>query len=153
MAAPQVSADLVWEIVRANNSFLVKRKAAGGVQLSRDPLNLTNKHSRKWAGFVNEKALGVAPKGDKGVKVLSKKTSAANQPAKAITETSFRGDKSTRKVYVAVANQAAKNGYRADLRQAAVARASAILKSQKDPKPTPEPKLRGSKAKKAAASS
>jgi len=34
-----------------NNSYLVKRN---GVQLSRDPLNLTNRHSRKWAGFVNE---------------------------------------------------------------------------------------------------
>lgn len=30
-----------------NNSFLVKRKQAGGVQFSRDPLNLVNKNSRK----------------------------------------------------------------------------------------------------------
>ncbi len=54
------------------------------------------------------------------------------------------------RTYVAVANQAAKNNYRADLRQAAVARASAIRRSYKQPKPTPEPKPRGSKAKKAA---
>lgn len=37
-----------------NNSYLTKRKGSGGVQLSRDPLNLTNRHSRKWEGFVNE---------------------------------------------------------------------------------------------------
>ena len=30
-----------------NNAYLVKRKTAGGVQFSRDPLNLMNKHSRK----------------------------------------------------------------------------------------------------------
>lgn len=29
-----------------NNSFLVKRKQAGGVHFSRDPLNLVNKNTR-----------------------------------------------------------------------------------------------------------
>lgn len=53
--------------------------------------------------------------------------------------------------YKAVANHSAKNGYRPDLREAAVQRVSAIRKSQKDPKPTPESKPRGNKAKKAAA--
>lgn len=37
------------------NSFLCKRKQAGGVQFSRDPYNLTNKHTRKYEGFVNDK--------------------------------------------------------------------------------------------------
>ncbi|KAI1752253.1 ribosomal L28e family protein [Xylaria castorea] len=150
MATAQVSSDLIWEIVRSNNSFLVKRKASGGVQFSRDSLNLTNKHSRKYAGFVNDKAIGVAPAEKGGVKVLSKKTEVAHQPAKSTTETSYSGGKSARKTYVAVANQTAKNGYRADLRQAAVARASAIRHSYKEPKPTPETKPRGTKAKKAA---
>ncbi len=36
----------VWE-TGTTNSYLVKRRAGGGVQLSRDPLNLMNKHSRK----------------------------------------------------------------------------------------------------------
>jgi large subunit ribosomal protein L28e len=30
-----------------NNSYLVKSKRNGGIQFSRDPLNLTNKNSRK----------------------------------------------------------------------------------------------------------
>ncbi|KAI1429330.1 ribosomal L28e protein family-domain-containing protein [Xylaria sp. FL1777] len=168
MSSSNVSGDLVWEVVRNNNAFLVKRKAAGGVQFSRDPLNLTNKNARKWAGFVNDKALGVVAGDKDAVKVLSKKTSASNKPASAVTETVYSGGKSARKsvlpghllyalqeafrisTYVAVANQAAKNNYRADLREAAVARASAIRHSYKQPKPTPEPKLRGSKAKKAA---
>jgi large subunit ribosomal protein L28e len=46
-------------------------------------------------------------------------------------------------------NYTAKQGYRADLRQEAVARASAIRESQRPKKENPEPKLRGSKAKKA----
>ncbi|MDI1491799.1 MAG: hypothetical protein OHK93_003010 [Ramalina farinacea] len=82
-----VSQDLVWEMCRGHNAFLVKRKTAGGQQFSKDPLNLMNKHSRK--------------------------------------------------------------GYRADLRQEAVARASALKESQRSKKEDPKPKLRGSKAKKA----
>jgi hypothetical protein len=67
MPSSNVSADLIWEIVREcreppttmsifltltafpgnQNSYLVKRKALGGVSFSRDPLNLTNRHTRK----------------------------------------------------------------------------------------------------------
>ncbi len=49
-----------------------------------------------------------------------------------------------------MANLSSKNGYRPDLREAAVARASAIRRSQRPVKPSPERKLRGVKAKKAA---
>lgn len=31
---------------------MFKQRSGGRVLLSRDPLNLTNKHSRKYAGFV-----------------------------------------------------------------------------------------------------
>lgn len=146
-----VSSDLIWEIVRSNNAYLVKRKESGGIQFSRDPLNLTNVHSRKYAGFVNEKAVGVQPGEKNGVKVISKKASASQKPAKSTTEVTHSGGQSTRKIYKTVANQTAQSGYRPDLREAAVARVSAVRKSQKDPKPTPEKKPRGAKAKKAAA--
>ena len=49
-----------------------------------------------------------------------------------------------------IANQTARNGYRGDLRGAAVSRASAIRRSQRPVKETPEKKLRGNAAKKAA---
>lgn len=55
------------------------------------------------------------------------------------------------RTYKAVANQVAKTGYRADLRVAAVERASAIRRSQLPVKADPEPKLRGKKAKAASA--
>lgn len=72
-----VSSDLIWEITReyhvfddrlasdlsvlgANNSYLVKRRSGGGAQFSRDPLNVTNKHSRKvcLAGWSQMKMEG-----------------------------------------------------------------------------------------------
>ncbi|KAM0256162.1 hypothetical protein ACHAQJ_005139 [Trichoderma viride] len=151
-ALPNISSDLVWEVVRTNNSFLHKTGARsnGGIQLSRDPLNLTNKHSRKYAGFVNEKAVGIAPGEKGGVVVISKKAAASAQPAKNIATTTIGGGKSTRKTFKAVASQVAKSGYRADLREAAVERVSAIRKSQLPVKADPEPKLRGKKALKAA---
>ncbi|KAI1105878.1 ribosomal protein L28e [Jackrogersella minutella] len=146
-----ISSDLVWEIVRTNNAYLVKRKESGGVQFSRDPLNLTNKHTRKHAGFVNDKAIGIQPAEKGGVKVISKKESDSLKPAKSTTEVTHNGGQPTRKIYKTVANKTAKSGYRADLREAAVARVSAVRQSQKDPKPTPEKKPRGAKAKKAEA--
>lgn len=55
------------------------------------------------------------------------------------------------RTYKAIANQTAKSGYRADLRQNAVERVSAIKRAQRPVKEAPAPKLRGNKAKKAAA--
>ena len=54
------------------------------------------------------------------------------------------------RIYKGVVNYTAKQGYRADLRQEAVARASAIRQSQRPVKETPEKKPRGAKARKAA---
>lgn len=50
------------------------------------------------------------------------------------------------RTYKNVANYTAKAGYRPDLRQAAIARASAVKRSQRPVKPEPEKKLRGKKA-------
>ncbi|KAI9746424.1 MAG: hypothetical protein M1818_000137 [Claussenomyces sp. TS43310] len=146
----QVSSDLVWEIARNQNSFLVKRKTGGGVRFSRDPLNPLNVHSRKYAGFVNDKAVGVVPaEGDKGgVTLITKKTKHTQRPRSNLNKITWGGDKSTRKTYKGISSNVAKNGYRGDLRASAVARASAIRQSQRPVKETPEPKLRGSKAKK-----
>ncbi|KND91609.1 putative 60S ribosomal protein L28e [Tolypocladium ophioglossoides CBS 100239] len=152
-ALPNVSSDLIWEIVRNNNCFLSKSNSAGGVQFSRDPLNLTNKNCRKHAGFVNAKAIGVVANEKGGVTVITKKTANPTKPAQAFSKTTYGGNKSNRKSYKAVANQAAKSGYRGDLRSAAVERVSAIRRTQLPTKADPEPKLRGSKAKKAAESS
>ncbi|KAI9887748.1 MAG: 60S ribosomal protein L28 [Watsoniomyces obsoletus] len=146
-----LSTDVIWELCRNNNAYLVKRRTGGGVQFSRDPLNLMNKHSRKYNGFINEKAVGIQ-EGDKGgVKLLTRNKDKSSKPASNIIETSWAGHKPARKTYKGVVNQTAKQGYRADLRAEAVARASAIRRSQRPTKDSPPKKLRGAKARKAAA--
>jgi len=97
-------------------------------------------------------AVGIQPaSGEKGgVTLITKKGSAVQKPNQAIS-TTFNGGKSTRKTYKAVANAVAKSGYRGDLRAAAVARASAIRRSQRPVKASPVNAPRGVKAKAAAA--
>ena len=47
-----MSSDLVWAIVRNNNSFLVKR---AGAQFSTEPNNLVNRNTYKYSGLANAK--------------------------------------------------------------------------------------------------
>ena len=58
-SADEIDGLILTYITGNNNAYLTKRKSGGGVQFSRDPLNLTNKHSRKHAGFVNDEAIGI----------------------------------------------------------------------------------------------
>ncbi|EAW08600.1 60S ribosomal protein L28 [Aspergillus clavatus NRRL 1] len=145
-----VSSDLIWQITRSQNAFLVKRRTAGGSQFSRDPLNLQNKQSFKYAGYANTKAVGVQATENGGVILITKKSGNAQQPAKNLTSVSWGPNAATRKIYKVVADKTAKNGYRADLREDVVARVSAIRRSQKPKKDSPAKKLRGAQAKKAA---
>ncbi|KAK5166194.1 uncharacterized protein LTR77_008455 [Saxophila tyrrhenica] len=145
-----LSEDLIWEVCRHNNAYLCKRKQAGGVQFSRDPMNLANKHSRKHAGFVNNKAIGINADSNT-VGMTTKIASRQNKPAKSTHNSSFSASTPSRKLYRNVVNSTAKKGYRADLRGDAVARASAVKQSQREKKDTKEVKLRGAKARKAAA--
>jgi large subunit ribosomal protein L28e len=146
-----VSADLVWQITRNQNAFLVQRNNAGGVRFSRDPLNPINIHSRKYAGYANDKALGLQASEDGGLVLIAKNASNTQNPAKNIRTIAYGPSTSNRKIYKSVASSTAKNGYRADLREAAVSRVSAIRRSQQPKKDAPAPKVRGVKAKKAAA--
>jgi large subunit ribosomal protein L28e len=145
-----LSSDLIWELTRGTSSTLVKRKQAGGVSFSRDPFNLRNQYSRKFEGLVADKAIGIQAGEDGGVTVLIKKAGKANSPASAIQKSTIPASRSTRKTYSAIVNQTTKRSYRPDLRQAAVARASAIRKSQKPVKEQKPAKPRGAKAKAAA---
>ncbi|KAJ5397265.1 60S ribosomal protein L28 [Penicillium cosmopolitanum] len=141
-----VSNDLVWQITRNQNSYLVRRNTGGGSQFSRDPLNLVNKHSFKYSGFANTKAIGVQATENGGVAVTTKKAANPNKPAQNQVTVTYGPNASTRKIYKGVADKTAQHGYRADLREEAVARVSAVRRSQKAKKETPARKPRGSKA-------
>ncbi|ORZ04275.1 ribosomal protein L28e [Absidia repens] len=111
------SSALVWELIKNNNSFLVKRD---GLQLSSESNNLTNKHSFKYSGLANEKTVGIqaAPRGIKVTKNTKKATSSTVIA------------KSRRHTAKSVANLIARSKYRPDLLPAALARASAVISSQ-----------------------
>jgi len=147
-----MSADLYWEITRNYSSYVVKRGSASGqVVFSKEPLNLKNKHSKKYSGLVTEKAIGVQPS-EKGLTVITKTDNAKNgsKPAKLYHQANI-SKKSNRKVYSAIVSSTAKKYYRPDLREDAVARASAILATHGPKKAIPDNKPRGVKAKAGAA--
>lgn len=136
--------------------------------------------SRQHAGFVNDKAAGIYTDSEKGLVYHSKKAKSVHQPLKTHHKVQFGGHSrkyvlkklqpspswiilvyrrevsnvrvSLFRTYKNIANYVARGGYRPDLRQAAIARASAVFKSQRPVKAEPEKKLRGNAAKKAAAS-
>ncbi|PNS15556.1 hypothetical protein CAC42_815 [Sphaceloma murrayae] len=139
-----ISPALIWEVTRKNNSYLVKRKQAGGVQFSRDPMNLLNKHSNKYAGYSNSRAIGINAGKDGKVEFTTKTPSKSNKPASSLHKNVFGGGKPARSISRAVVATTAKKGYRADLRAEAVARVGAIKKSQR-PVREKEVKARGSK--------
>ncbi|KAI3627303.1 hypothetical protein GLX27_001031 [Malassezia furfur] len=131
--------DLQWLLVRKSNSYLVKQKGLGRV-FSREPGNLASLHSYKYSGLVNDKSVGIVPNEKKGVDVTTKKTKVSPFAVKgARATTTVKGG--SRRVAGAVANIAAKHGYRPDLRKDAVARATHIIKSQQGRQRVPKPRL------------
>ncbi|OOQ91503.1 putative 60S ribosomal protein L28e [Penicillium brasilianum] len=149
---PNVSNDLIWLITRNQNAYLVRRNTGGGSQFSRDPLNLVNKHSFKYSGFANNKAVGVQSAENGGVTVTAKKPGNPQQPAQNQVTVTYGPKTATRKIYKGVASKTAQHGYRADVREEAVARVSAVRRSQLPKKETPASKPRGAQARKAEAS-
>ncbi|KAL9987864.1 hypothetical protein ACROYT_G002237 [Oculina patagonica] len=114
-------------ILRNNSCFLLKNQ---GTTFTKEPLNLTGRHSFKSSGLVNKKVVGVAadPSG-KGVVLSTKKTKYANKPAKVNSKVTLAGD--SRRTVKTIKNLCGKNLYRQDLEDAAVRRACAILRSQR----------------------
>lgn len=55
-----MSSALIWEIVKSNNAYLVKRN---GVTFSRDPSNLTNTGTFSASGLAHKNAVAVTPAG------------------------------------------------------------------------------------------
>ncbi|KAF6257719.1 component of cytosolic 80S ribosome and 60S large subunit [Scenedesmus sp. NREL 46B-D3] len=118
MAAPQ----LIWEVVKGHNSFV--RKNLHGTTFSAEAGNLYNKHSYKYSGLANAQTVDIRAEGD-AVKVSKKRSKFVNQPAKNVASNISK--KNGRRVLKSVAKDVA--GYRPDLKAAAVARASAVVKS------------------------
>ncbi|ORZ01466.1 ribosomal L28e protein family-domain-containing protein [Syncephalastrum racemosum] len=140
-----MSSELVWSLVKNNNSFLVKRN---NVQFSREAGNLTNLNTFKFSGIAQPKTVSIqaAPK---GVQVVTQRTKKQLAPGKANVTTVINNTR--RKTAKSVAQLVARNGYRSDLRQAALARASRVKDTQRVTKARAAPVKTGRRAEKKAA--
>nr|GMD33759.1 60S ribosomal protein L28-1-like [Ipomoea batatas]GMD38720.1 60S ribosomal protein L28-1-like [Ipomoea batatas] len=126
-----VPGQLVWEIVKKNNSFLVKEFGNGtaGVVFSKEPNNLCNLHSYKHSGLANKKTVTIQGGKDQSVLLATTKTKKQNKPANLHNKSVMK--KEFRRMAKAVTNQVADNYYRPDLKKAALARLSIVNRSLK----------------------
>jgi large subunit ribosomal protein L28e len=132
-----VSAELMWPIVREQSCFAIKRKVNGrsgmgkyGPRFTKEPNNVTGINSFKYSGLVNDKTVGLR-QAEKGV-VLTKKTrkpDRLNKPSKLYNNVTLTKD--FRRVANAIIKETQANYYRADLTKAALAKWSLIHAAQK----------------------
>merc|ERR1712176_1123046 len=83
-----MSSDLIWQLVRGNSCFLVKK---GGRVFTTEPNNLLQINSPKYSGLSNKKVLGVDA-ADKGVTVTTTKRQTSRNPNKHLVKTSLKKD-------------------------------------------------------------
>lgn len=74
-----VSSEVLWELLKSSNSFLIKKN---GNDFSTDPYNLLNAHRQKFAGIASNSAVGVTSRKKGDPVVLRLKKLRKNQPKK-----------------------------------------------------------------------
>jgi len=150
------SADVQWQLLRNNHSFLVKRD---GHVFSAEPLNLANKHSYKYSGLVNPKVVGVVASkktgGKKTISLVTRSSKATSvQRPRDLVNVGLNKHVRNHRVRAAQTIQTLTSGshYRADLTRFAVARYHALHRATKVKPALPQPKKRrGAAAKKVSA--
>ena len=113
-----MSADLQWSIIRNNSAFIVRSL---GTTLSRDPNNISAKNSFKATSVVNKRIVGIRA-AEKGVIMTTK------SKGRLIETRMSRGSRRTMK---AIKAATVGSFYRPDLSDAAMRKASVLLRSQK----------------------
>ncbi|CAL5223390.1 g5898 [Coccomyxa viridis] len=120
-----VPSQLVWQLVKNYNCFL--HKGLNGSQFSAERGNLYNVNSYKYSGLANEKTLHIEA-GDENISVTRSHPKHVNRPAQHKGQANKKGKNfrnTSRKLSKDVST------YRPDLKKAALARASAVNKSQR----------------------
>ncbi|XP_050118042.1 60S ribosomal protein L28-1-like [Malus sylvestris] len=101
-----VLGQLIWEIVKKNNSFLVKEyeRSHVGVRFTKEPNNLLNLHSYKYSGLANKKTVTIQGVGkDQSVLLVTSKTKKQNKPVVLLHKSVMKQE--FRRMAKAVANQ------------------------------------------------
>mmetsp|Transcript_19595 Transcript_19595/g.14050 ORF Transcript_19595/g.14050 Transcript_19595/m.14050 type:complete len:142 (+) Transcript_19595:45-470(+) len=112
---------LVWQLIKNNNAFLVKRERSnrsGAVQFSKESGNLLNVNSFKYSGIANSKAIGIDTS-DKTITMTLKASKKTQKPSSTV-KVGLR--KYAKTSLSAIEKQATSPFYRADLKSAAKAR-------------------------------
>ncbi|KAH8350084.1 hypothetical protein KR084_012876 [Drosophila pseudotakahashii] len=139
------SSHLNWLIIRNNNAFLLKKRDVKK-PFSTEPNNLASVSAYRYSGIVHKKTVGVVPAADKkGFTAVLKKGKYAQRPAKNTVRVDFKAG--PRRSLKKLKNLLIGSKYRKDLTQAALRRASAVLRSQK-PAPVKGKKAELAKGKK-----
>ncbi|KAJ7508367.1 ribosomal L28e protein family-domain-containing protein [Mycena galericulata] len=146
-----MSTDLQWLLVRQNNSFMVKRGPEVGRVFSKENGNLRNLHSHKFSGLANSKMVHITDSGN-GIQIISRKQKATPGAVSSASSTGqIRSRTGSRRALGIASAVTSKKAGRPDLRTAALARVSALLGAQKEPKERPVKKSRSKKSKAAPA--
>merc|ERR1712168_334246 len=123
----KMSAELQWMIMRNNHAFLLKRNKR---EFSKEPNNLKSKNNFRYNGLVHKKTIGIeASDNNQGVVLVTKKKKCHSKPGSSLTRVQLKGGNRT--VLNKVRRTILKNGYRKDLKMAALRKAAAIMKSYK----------------------
>ena len=120
-----MSNDVQWSILRRNSKFIVQ---SGKFRFSKEPNNLTNKHSQKFSGSVPRKTIGIKPHSEGGIVLSLKKAKQSKRPK--MMHTRIRLNKDRRSVYKSIRKILKKRHYRPKLTEVAVRRACVFLTSQ-----------------------
>uniref|UniRef100_A0A182NMC5 Large ribosomal subunit protein eL28 n=1 Tax=Anopheles dirus TaxID=7168 RepID=A0A182NMC5_9DIPT len=142
-----VSSHLSWMIVRDHHAYLMKQKNIRK-PFSTEPGNLTNLSSYRYSGLVHAKTITITPAEKKGINFSYTRAKKANKPSQALVKVTLK--EGPRRTLKKISNTMKNSKYRSDLRQAALRRASAILRSQR-PKKTRKGKAGAAPAAAAAA--
>merc|ERR1712173_349302 len=116
----KMSQAVVWSIIRNNHAYLVKSKKNGGVQFSKHPANLKNKHTLKYSGIANSNT--VAIQADPETKGLTMALGGKKVGT-------WKGIKGLRPIVVRTSNAVGR--YNPALKAVARKRASAVMKAQR----------------------
>ncbi|KAL7748794.1 hypothetical protein RI367_005707 [Sorochytrium milnesiophthora] len=132
-----MSSELVWQLIRKNNSFLVKRN---GVIFSKEEGNLRNINTFKYSGLAQRKTIAISkPKDGKtrGFTLVAKGAKHYRKPQKAAVKVPLA--KGIRRAYQ-TARAITKSHGRPELTKAALVRISALNR-----KPAAEKKSKSDK--------
>jgi large subunit ribosomal protein L28e len=126
-----ISNQLVWEIVKNNNSFMKKvngrSKRSGTMRFSVEKNNLRSLSSYKHSGIASTQSVGIASKNDAAV--LYTKTASKSDSTTAVAETPI--NKPFAKVAATITKTTADNHYRPDLKSDALAKYSMVYQANR----------------------